>query len=126
MMMPNEDHFVAKMKDLDIRSSDYIVVYDKINMMSAPRALWMFKNFGVDVLILNGTFSKWESEGLAIESGDKPSAWKRVRAASSSSSDYNFKLNAEHVKSFEQVKKLSKDTNKKELIVDARPKDVYD
>ncbi len=113
-MMPNEDHFVAKMKELDIRSSDYIVVYDKINMMSAPRALWMFKNFGIDVLILNGTFSKWESEGLAIECGDKPSAWKRVRPASSTASDYNFKLNAEHVKSFEQVKKLSKDTNKKE------------
>ena len=77
-------------------------------MMSAPRALWMFKNFGVDVLILNGTFSKWESESLPIESGDKPSAWKRIRAASLSATDYNFKFTgAEHVKSFEQVKKLS-------------------
>ena len=77
-------------------------------MMSAPRALWMFKNFGVDVLILNGTFSKWESESLPIESGDKPSAWKRIRAASLSATDYNFKFTgAGHVKSFEQVKKLS-------------------
>ena len=77
-------------------------------MMSAPRALWMFKNFGVDVLILNGTFSKWESESLSVESGDKLSAWKRIRPASLSASDYNFKFKgAEYIKSFEQVKKLS-------------------
>ena len=74
-MMPFEDHFVAKMKDLDIRSNDKIVVYDKMGMASSPRAFWMFKNYGVDVLILNGTFAKWENEKLPTESGELPSAW---------------------------------------------------
>lgn len=79
MMNPSEDHFIAKMKELDVRSIDTIIVYDKTGMTNAPRALWMFKNFGVDVAILNGTFTKWEAEKRNIETGDKSTAWKRVR-----------------------------------------------
>jgi len=70
-MNPSEDHFVNKMKELDIRSTDTIVIYDKTGMTNAPRALWMFKNFGIDVAILNGTFSKWLAEGKPTEEGDK-------------------------------------------------------
>lgn len=95
-------------------------------MLSAPRAQWMFKNFGVDVLILNGTFSKWESECLPIEIGDNLSAWKRIRDASKDASDYNYKLQGDRIKSFEEVKKLAQVSNKKELIIDARPKAVFD
>lgn len=43
------------MKQWDIRINDQIVVFDKIGMMSAPRAYWMLKNFGArNVSILNG------------------------------------------------------------------------
>lgn len=70
-MMPSDEHFSKKMEEMDVRKNDFIVVYDKHRMISAPRAFWMLKTFGVqDVYLLNGTFSKWQKEGRAIESGD--------------------------------------------------------
>jgi thiosulfate/3-mercaptopyruvate sulfurtransferase len=51
------------MKAIEVRKSDTVVVYDKVGMLSAPRVLWLFKSYGVpSVRILNGSFSKWESE----------------------------------------------------------------
>ena len=68
------------MREMDVRVNDTIVVYDKIGMASAPRAFWMLKTFGVtDVMILNGTFSKWETEKKPIDSGDKEAAWRNDR-----------------------------------------------
>lgn len=89
------------MKDLDVRSNDTIIVYDKTGMTNAPRALWMFKNMGIDVAILNGTFSKWEVEKRQTETGDKPTAWKRVRTSQATSNDFSFKLSKDKIKSFE-------------------------
>jgi thiosulfate/3-mercaptopyruvate sulfurtransferase len=64
------------MKSLDVRITDTIVCYDKIGMLSAPRAFWMFKTFGAtNVYILNGTFSKWKKENRPTESGDNRAAW---------------------------------------------------
>lgn len=59
-MMPSDEQFIKLMKDMNVRKNDFIVVYDKYRMISAPRAFWMFKTFGIkDVYLLNGTFSKW-------------------------------------------------------------------
>jgi thiosulfate/3-mercaptopyruvate sulfurtransferase len=45
------------MKAINVRKNDYIVVYDKISKVSAPRAYWILKTFGLqNVAILNGTF----------------------------------------------------------------------
>lgn len=45
---------------MDARKSDTFVVYDKSGMLSAPRAYWMLKAFGVqNVRILDGTFARW-------------------------------------------------------------------
>lgn len=69
-MLPSNDHFIKLMKEMDVRKNDIIVVYDKYRNISAPRNYWMLKTFGApNVLILNGTFSKWEKEGRTIESG---------------------------------------------------------
>lgn len=46
LMMPTTEQFVHHMKMLDIRIKDTIVCYDKIGMISAPRAYYMFKTFG--------------------------------------------------------------------------------
>ena len=78
-MLPSNEQFSQGMKEMDVRKSDTIVVYDKVGMLSAPRAYWMLKSFGVhDVRILDGTFVKWQKEGFDVESGDKPSAWKNI------------------------------------------------
>ena len=69
------------MRAINVRRSDIIVVYDKIGMLSAPRAFWLLKTFGVtNVLLLNGSYSKWQIEGKPTQSGDVPDAWKRLRA----------------------------------------------
>ena len=79
-MMPPLCYFTEKMKEHDIRKSDQIIIYDYIGNLSAPRTYWMLKSFGVpDVLILNGSWSKWEAEYRAVETGDTPDAWKRIR-----------------------------------------------
>ena len=59
-MMPSDEYFSQRMKEMDVRKSDFIVVYDKYRMISAPRAFWMLKTFGAsNVYLLNGTFAKW-------------------------------------------------------------------
>ena len=59
--LPSEESFAQNMKKLDVRKSDIVVVYDKVGMLSSPRAYWLLKTFGLpNVLLLNGTFSKWE------------------------------------------------------------------
>jgi thiosulfate/3-mercaptopyruvate sulfurtransferase len=55
-MLPSEEQFCELMKQLDVRKSDHIVVYDQAGMLSAPRAFWMLKTFGAPhVMLLNGT-----------------------------------------------------------------------
>jgi len=120
-MNPPEDYFVSKMKELDIRATDTIFVYDKTGMNNAPRALWMFKNFGVDVAILNGTYIKWEAEKRAIETGDRPSAWRRVREVTHDANDYKFNLNNAKIRSFDEIQELNKNPKNSERLLDARP-----
>jgi len=60
-MMPTEQHFREQMRKLDVRKNDAIVCYDKVGMLSAPRAFWMLKGFGApNVYLLNGSFKMWE------------------------------------------------------------------
>jgi thiosulfate/3-mercaptopyruvate sulfurtransferase len=58
-----------------------VVVYDKIGMISAPRAFWMLKTFGhPNVYILNGCFMKWQAEGRPVASGEAEDAWTKIRS----------------------------------------------
>jgi thiosulfate/3-mercaptopyruvate sulfurtransferase len=45
--IPSESQFKEQMKAVNVRKSDYIVVYDKIGKVSAPRAYWILKTFGL-------------------------------------------------------------------------------
>lgn len=79
--VPSEQQFKDHMKTINVRKNDIVVVYDKIGMVSAPRAFWLLKTFGLpNVMILNGSFHKWQAENRAIEEGDTESAWKRIRS----------------------------------------------
>ena len=56
-MLPTEQQFRDIMTEIDVRTNDIIVCYDKAGMLSAPRALWMFKTYGAkNVYLLNGTY----------------------------------------------------------------------
>ncbi len=103
-MMPSEEQFAEEMLKINVRKNDLVVVYDKSGMLSAPRAFWMLKTFGLhNVFILNGTFSKWEAEKRQIESGDNERAWTRTRKTIARSDDFHFQLNSSKVKSFEDM-----------------------
>lgn len=79
-MLPSLQEFKDQMKAVDVRKKDLIVVYDQIGNISAGRAVWLLRTFGLqNVLLLNGAFDKWQGEQRDIISGDVPTAWKRVR-----------------------------------------------
>src|SRR5262249_10168206 len=47
-----------------------VVVYDASGLFGAARVWWTFRAFGVNkVLILDGGFPKWRSEGRPVEAG---------------------------------------------------------
>ena len=68
-MLPDEEAFNRKMAELDVRIDDDIVCYDSMGMLTAPRASWMMRAYGArSVRVLDGTFSKWQTENRAIAS----------------------------------------------------------
>lgn len=112
------------MKFLNVRKSDTIVIYDKIGMVSAPRAFWLFKTFGIpNVMILNGSFHKWNLENKSIETGDVETAWRKFRTNQPSNDDFNFTLNQSHIRKYEEIVKIAKE--KSHQIVDTRFAKVY-
>lgn len=95
------------MRKLDVRRSDLIVVYDKLGMLSAPRAFWLFKTFGIpNVKILNGTYSKWLAEGREIEKGDNETAWRRLGRKTSETEDFRFELDEKRIRFYEEMVKI--------------------
>jgi thiosulfate/3-mercaptopyruvate sulfurtransferase len=63
-MMPSPEFFTEEMQKLGVNHDSAIVVYDKINIYSSPRAWWMFKAFGHDqVAVLDGGLPAWIQAG---------------------------------------------------------------
>lgn len=118
------------MKKLDVRKNDTVVVYDKVGMLSSPRAFWLLKLFGLpNVHLLNGTFAKWETEKRAKEEGDQPSAWKKLnRKTKPEASDFQFSYNSSSVRLYDEMVKISNENLsgvKKLPILDSRFTHVY-
>ena len=62
-MMPSPARFAEMVGLMGIRNSDLVVCADRMGMMGAPRAWWMFRSFGHDrVVVLDGGVSKWLAE----------------------------------------------------------------
>ena len=70
-MMPTAAQFEAQVRALGINRDSLIVVYDRLGMFSAPRALWMWRAMGHKaVAVLNGGLPAWQAAGLAVEPAD--------------------------------------------------------
>ena len=114
------------MKLVNVRKSDTVVVYDKVGMISAPRAYWMLKTFGVkNVLILNGVFTKWQAEGREIETGDVETAWRKARSSQPKEDDFHFSYNQERVRLFDDMVVLSNNPARASTIVDSRFENIF-
>ena len=57
------------MKNLQVKKSMTVVVYDHMRGFFATRAAFMLKAFGhPKVYVLDGNFAKWQKEGRPVES----------------------------------------------------------
>ena len=125
------------MKAINVRKNDYIVVYDKIGKVSAPRAYWILKTFGLkNVSILNGTFSKWVAEGRHTEDGDVEKAWKKILLPATKvvPEDFDFICDKTRIRYYDEIVKISNynlvasDTKGPDAIkiIDTRLDAIYD
>jgi thiosulfate/3-mercaptopyruvate sulfurtransferase len=113
--MASEEHMMEMIQAIDVRRSDTVVVYDKIGMISAPRAFWMLKTFGhPNVYILNGSYLKWQAEERAIATGEAENAWKKVRSDPPTPDDFKFKLDTSKIVKFGEIEKMVESKQKKE------------
>ena len=63
-MMPSAPRFVEMVGLMGIRNGHTVICTDRMDMMAAPRAWWMFRSFGHDkVAVLDGGMKKWMTEG---------------------------------------------------------------
>lgn len=107
-MVPTEEEFRDQMKKVGVRKNDIIVVYDKIGMISAPRAFWLLKTFGLEnVFLLNGVFNKWQAEARPVETGDADSAWKRVRSTVPAPGDFNFNFDKRKIEHYSHIRHIA-------------------
>ena len=68
-MLPSPEFFTAEMQKLGVNQNSAIVVYDKVNIYSSPRAWWMFRAFGHDqVAVLDGGLPAWIQAGYETTS----------------------------------------------------------
>lgn len=67
-MMPSEQLFTRKMRELGVCNNTIIVVYDSVGIYLSPRAWWMLKAMGHEqVAVLNGGLPAWIKENLPYE-----------------------------------------------------------
>lgn len=80
-MLPSPEEFARTVGAMGIGDDTTIVVYDGAGLFAAPRVRWTFRVFGArNVVILEGGFPAWKSEGRPIETG--PSRPREARTFS--------------------------------------------
>ena len=67
-MLPSAEQFSAQVQALGINRDSLILVYDRLGIFSAPRALWMWRAMGHGaVAILDGGLPAWLAAGQPVE-----------------------------------------------------------
>ena len=93
-MLPTPDVFSRDLSALGIGDDMAIVIYEQEGVFSAPRAWWMLKTFGAQIVyLLDGGHRAWIEAGLPTESG----------GVSRAPAVFHAKLDHNAVKDFSQV-----------------------
>ena len=83
------------MKQMDIRKSQTVVVYDTARGFFASRAVFMLKAFGHPrVYLLDGGLTKWTAEGLPTEGNQ----------SANFDDEFSYELSLENLYDYENVK----------------------
>ena len=126
-MMPSNQVFIEHMKKLDIRKSDYIIIYDRSGMFSAPRVWLTFYWFGHrNIQILNGSMIEYEKLGGKIEEGENY-GYKEIIREKAKEDDYNYIKDESKFVDIEFIIKNSFNENlsKNYYFLDARSEDRF-
>lgn len=111
-MMPNEELFTQKMRELGVCKNSVIVFYDNRGIYSSPRAWWMLKAMGHEqVAVLNGGLPAWIKANLPCE--------ESMNNQHISVGDFVAKQSTTHFCNVTQVESALK--NKDCVVLDARP-----
>ena len=95
--LPSAESFARGMGALGLREDMTVIVYEQVDVFSAPRAVWMLRTFGVRAVhLLDGGLPAWIEAGLPTTSGPVERAPAIFRA----------RLDADAVVSFEQLQLL--------------------
>ncbi|KJD36216.1 hypothetical protein PW52_06355 [Tamlana sedimentorum] len=107
---PSETQFQEEARNLGIKNSSAIVVYDDKGIYSSARVWYLFKAFGFNnVAILNGGLPEWLKSNYPIESS---------KLYSGIIGDFDAELQPGFMQFFNDVKTVSE--NKTHNIIDAR------
>ena len=125
--MPTNEIFINYMKKMDIRKSDTIIIYDRVNVFSSPRAFLTFKWFGHNnVRILNGGLPRYEYLKGEIEKGDLFNIEKqnefRKNNLPPKEDDFNYKLEEYRIYDISKVY----ENKENGIIIDARSEERYE
>lgn len=125
--MPTNEIFINYMKKMDIRKSDSIIIYDRVNVFSSPRAFLTFKWFGHDnVRILNGGFPRYENLKGEVEKGDLFNIEKQNEFRKNNlpikEDDFNYHLEDSRIYNISQVFENKENA----IIIDARSAERYE
>ena len=108
-MLPSAEKFASRMRKLGIGDGSRVVVYDAHGLMSATRAWWMLRIFGLhDVALLDGGLPKWIAEDRPVEEGP---AHPRER---------HFTARFDHGQVRDKAQMRANITSKREQVLDAR------
>jgi len=81
-MLPDAERAMALLAELGMSPDSQVVIYDTPGLMSAPRAWWTLRHFGIrNVRILDGGLRKWLAEERPVT--DQVPSWQPVPASSS-------------------------------------------
>lgn len=120
--IPTQTQFEDNVTKLGITNNSTVVIYDDIGVYSAARAWWMFKYFGhQEVFVLNGGLPLWMKHGH--QTLNSSSAATQPEPASSNT-HYRANVSPQWIASASEV--LTKFSDPKVMIIDARSKDRFD
>ena len=116
-MLPKKEKFSQIISNMGIGNEDHIVIYSYDGISTSPRVWWMFKYFGHNkVSILNGGLKEWIKLKGSISSEIFFTKFKKFTVK---------KIQKNLCSDMHEISKLSKNKNKKVVILDARPQSRF-
>lgn len=125
--MPTKEIFLKYMKEMDIRKSDEIILYDRINLFSSPRGFITLTWFGhKNVRILNGGFPLYLKKKGELEKDNNYNVQKlneyRKNNIPIKEDDFDYNLEENRVYKIEQVFENMNSS----IIIDARSEERFE